>query len=186
MHKLITLSDILLLRDVVQLSSEDYTRLFAEIQNLQSLLKERKNKREPFLSSFADALEGTVKKARDWFNEEVKIANRQICILEQIMPNDELEDEKRYIQSYKCEFDKIATEFDQTIKSIRGGQFKSLKDFVKQGLFQVVAKPEFLEDFEKMFNVCLNLENLIEGLEQGAKYIIAGQRVAEITVKSRK
>jgi hypothetical protein len=167
------------------LNSEDYKRLFAEIQNLHSLIKERKNKREPFLGSFADAIESTVKKAREWFNEEVKLASRQIGLLEQIMPNESFEEEKRCLQKYKFGFDQISARFDQTIKFIRGGQLKSLKDFAKEGLFQV-AKPEFLEDFGKMFDVCLNLETLIEKLEQGAKYIIYAQRIAEITMESRK
>jgi len=163
----------------------DYKRLRAEIQNLQSLIRERQSKREPFLSSFADALEGIVKKAREWFNEEAKLANRQIGILEQILPNESFQGERADLQRYEAEFNPIATKFDNTIKLIRKRQLKSLKDFVKQGLFQI-AKPEFLEDFGKMFDVCLNLENMIERLEQGAKFITAAQRIAEITIESRK
>jgi hypothetical protein len=167
------------------LSSEDYTRLRAEIQNLQFLIKERKNKREPFLSSFADALENTVKKSREWFSEEVKMATRQIGILEQINQNQGFEEEKRCLQTYKFDFDKITKKFDVIIESIREGKFQSLKDFAKKGYFQV-ARPELIGDFEEMFDVCLNLENLIDGLEQGAKYVISAQRVAEITLNSRK
>jgi len=167
------------------MNSQDYKRLLAEIQNLQSLIRERQSKREPFLSSFADALESIVRKAREWFNEEAKLASRQIGILEQILPNESFEEEKLNLQRYKAEFDPIATKFDKTIKSIREGQLKSLKDFVRQGLFQI-ARPEFLDDFGKMFDVCLNLEDLIEKLEQGAKYITVAQRIVEITMESRK
>jgi hypothetical protein len=60
---------------------DDYKRMYAEIQNLQLLIRERKGKREPFMSSLADALENTVKKSREWFSEEVKMALRQIGIL---------------------------------------------------------------------------------------------------------
>jgi len=164
---------------------QDYKRLLAEIQNLQSLIRERQSKRHPFLSSFADALENIVKKAREWFNEEARLASRQIGILEQILPNESFAEEKLNLQRYKAEFEPIATKFDKTIKSIREGQVKSLKDFVRQGIFEI-ANPEFLDDFQKMFNVCLNLEKLIDELEQGAKYITVAQRIAEITMESRK
>lgn len=167
------------------MNSQDYKRLLAEIQNLYSLIRERQSKREPFLSSFADALDSVVKKAKEWFNEEAKLASRQIGILEQILPNESFEEERLSLQRYKLEFDQIAAKFDKTIKSIREGQLKSLKDFVREGLFQI-ARPEFLEDFGKMFDVCLNLEAMIEKLEQGAKYITVAQRIVEITMESRK
>jgi hypothetical protein len=61
----------------------------------------------------------------------------------------------------------------------------SLKDLTKKGLFQVDI-PELSGDFSKLFDVCINLENLLDGLENGAKYIISAQRVVEITLKSHK
>jgi hypothetical protein len=167
------------------MNSQDYKRLVAEIHNLQSLIRERQSKREPFLSSFADALESVVKKAREWFNEEARLANRQIGILEQVLPNESFAEEKLNLQRYKAQFDPIATKFDKTIKSIREGQFKSLKDFVSDGIFEIV-KPEFLGDFGRMFDVCLNLEKLIDELERGAKYITIAQRITEITMETRK
>ena len=167
------------------MSSQDYKRLVAEIGNLQALIKERKNKREPFLSSFADALENVVKKAREWFNEESKLASREIGILEELLPNQSFSEEKYNLERYKKKFEEIAVKFDKTIKSIGSGQVKSLKDFGKRGFFQIV-KPEFLEDFGKMFDVCLNLEELIESLEQGAKYVSFVQRITEIMMESRK
>lgn len=167
------------------MSIDDYTRMRAEIQNLQLLIRERKGKREPFMSSLADALENTVKKSREWFGEEIKMAVRQIGILEQIDPAHDFDEEKHNLQLYKIEFDQVTSKFDQIIKSIRSGQVHSLKDFTTQG-FLKVADPEFLEEFRKLFDICLRLENLLDGLENGAKYVISAQRVVEINLRANK
>jgi len=167
------------------MNPQDYKRLLGEIGNLQAIVKERQNKREPFLSSFADALEDVVKKARVWFNEESKLASREIGILEQLSPSQSFSEEKYNLEGCKKKFEEVAVKFDKTIKSIRSRQVKSLRDFVRKGFFQTSA-PEFLGDFEKMFDVCLNLEELIESLEQGAKYILSAQRITEIMIESQK
>jgi hypothetical protein len=169
----------------IEMSMDDYKRMYAEIQNLQLLIRERKGKREPFMSSLADALENTVKKSREWFSEEVKMALRQIGILEQIDQYQDFDEEKLNLKTYKLQFDNVTSHFDQIIKSIRDGQLHSLKDLTKKGLFQVDI-PELSGDFSKLFDVCINLENLLDGLENGAKYIISAQRVVEITLKSHK
>jgi hypothetical protein len=167
------------------MKSEDYKRLLGEISRLQVVVKERQDKREPFLSAFADALEHVVKKAKEWFNEETLLASREIGILEELLPDQSFSQEKFNLGVYKSEFGTVATKFDETIQSIRNGQVRRLQDFVKGGLFQV-ARPDFLEDFGKLFETCVNLETLIEKLEQGAKYISSAQRIAEIIYGAQK
>lgn len=167
------------------MKTEDYKRLLGEIGKLQVIVKERQDKREPFLSAFADALEHVVKKAKEWFNEEVQLASREISFLEELVPDQSYSEQKVYLETYKTEFGTIAARFDKTIQEIRNGQFKGLKDFVKEELFQV-ARPEFLEDFEKMFSTCLNLEKLIDSLEQVARYLSSAKRIAEIMWEAQK
>lgn len=168
------------------MKSEDYKRLLGEVGNLQVIVKERQDKREPFLSAFADSLEHVVKKAKEWFGEEIELACREIDILEELVPDQSFSEQRFHLENYKKEFGTIAAKFDTTIQEIRNGQFKGLKDFVKEGLFSAVVRPEFLEDFGKMFDTSLNLEKLIDSLETAAKYISSAQRIAEITWEARK
>ena len=166
--------------------SQDSERLLGEIGNLQTIIKERRNKREPFLSSFADALENVVKKAEYWFNEETELAGREIGILEELLPDQSFEEKKVNLQRYTKEFKKVTDEFNKTIESIRKGQIKSLKDFVEAGgLFQLVD-PEFIGHLKKIYDICLKLEELIESLEDGAKYISIALRVSNIAIEGRK
>jgi hypothetical protein len=130
-------------------------------------------------------LEHVVKKAKEWFNEEAQLADREISFLEELVPDESYNEQKLHLATYKAEFGTIASKFDNMIQEIRNGQVKRLKDFVKEGLFQV-ARPEFLEDFEKMFNTCLNLEKLIDSLEQVARHLSAAKRIAEITWEAQK
>jgi len=167
------------------MSSQDYKRLRGEIGNLQTVIKERKDKREPFLSSFADALENVVKKSKEWFNLESKLASREVAILEELLPDQSFAEEKNKLKMYHQEFEKTATKFNDTIKSMREGKIKSLKDFVEGGIFTLVT-PDFLDDFKKMFDVCVKLEELIESLERGGKYISIAQRITEIVIESQK
>jgi hypothetical protein len=164
---------------------EDYKRLLGEVDKLQAIVKERQDKREPFLSAFADALEHVVKKAKEWFNEEAKLADREISFLEELVPDQSYSEQKLHLATYRTEFGTIASKFDKTIQEIQNGQVKRLKDFVKEGLFQV-SRPEFFKDFEKMFNTCLNLERLIDSLEYVSRYLSAAKRISEITMEAQK
>jgi len=166
------------------MGKRDYKRLLGEITNLQSVIQERRNKREPFLSSFADALESVVKKAKEWFELESKLASREVAILEELLPEQGFVQEKNKLKAYNEEFEETATKFDDTITSIREKKIKSLKDFIEGGVFTLVT-PEFLNDFKKMYDVCVKLEELIESLEQGAKYISVALRMAEIYIEGR-
>jgi hypothetical protein len=166
--------------------SENYNKLLAEIGNLQSIIKERRDKREPFLGSFADALESVIKKAKEWFDLESKLASREISILEGIFPEQSYEEKKQNLERYKKEFNEVTLEFNKTIESIRKGKVRSLKDFInKGGVFQLVD-PQFLANSKKMFEVCLSLEELIDSLEDGAKYVSTALRVADIVIKGQK
>jgi len=167
------------------MKSEDYKRLLGEVDKLQAIVKERQDKREPFLSAFADALEHVVKKAKEWFNEEAKLADREISFLEELVPDESYGEYKLHLAMYKTEFGNNASKFDKMIQEIRNGQVKRLKDLVNGGLLQV-ARPEFLEDFEKMFNISLDLERLIDSLEQFARHLSAAKRIAEITWEAQK
>jgi hypothetical protein len=62
---------------------------------------------------------------------------------------------------------------------------RGLKDFIREGLFEV-ARPEFLEDFGKMFNAGLSLEKLIDSLEQTARILSSAKRINEIMWEARK
>jgi hypothetical protein len=168
------------------MKTEDYKRLLGEVDRLQAVVKERQDKREPFLGAFADALEHVVKKAKEWFNVEAQLADREISFLEELVPDQSYSEQKLYLTTYKTEFGTIASKFDKTIEEIRNGKVKRLKDFVREGLFQVVTRPEFFEDFEKMFNTCLNLEKLIDSLEYVARYLSSAKRISEITMEAQK
>jgi hypothetical protein len=116
---------------------------------------------------------------------EAELASKEIDILELLVPDQNYSEQRFYLENYKREFGIIAAKFDKIIQEIRNGQFKGLQDFVREGLF-TLARPEFLEDFGKMFDTSLNLEKLIDSLEMAAKYLSLSQRIAEITWEARK
>jgi hypothetical protein len=111
------------------MKSEDYKRLLGEVDKLEVIVKERQDKREPFLSAFADALEHVVKKAKEWFNEEAQLASREIGFLEELVPDQSYNEQRVHLTIYKTEFETIAAKFDKTIQEIRNGQFKGIERF---------------------------------------------------------
>jgi len=55
---------------------------------------ERQDKREPFFSSFIDAIEASRKKTLEWFNKEVGTANEETSIPESLFPSEDYSDHK--------------------------------------------------------------------------------------------
>lgn len=164
---------------------KDRKRLLGEVAQLQNIIQERRNKREPFLSSLADALESAVKKAKEWFESESELAKREIAILDELLPEPSLAEEESKLKAHTEEFQKTTTKFNSTIKSIREGEVKNLRDFLKgEGMFTPVP-PEFIDDLKKIFEVCVKLEELIERLEQSAKYISVAFRIVKIYAEGK-
>jgi len=166
------------------MGEEEYSRLIERIERLQQIIRERHSKREPFMSSFADALENVVKRTKEWFNEEVDLAKEELDILEELFPDEDFGDDKSKLMDIVKEFNKTTSKFDKTIMSIKKGEIKSLRDVTQKGLFSV-AKPEFIEDFSKLFSISLELEELIESLEERARFIRYAQRIWEIMSRRR-
>lgn len=150
--------------------SEKYKRLTELVEQLMDLMRERQNKREPFMSSFADALKGVVDKTREWFNEEVALAKKELEALEGLVPFEDFSSDRSKLTQVVEEFNETAQKLDETVKSVKNGEVKTLKDFSEGGILSF-AKPEFIEHITKLYNVSLKLENLIESLEQRARYL---------------
>ncbi len=165
------------------MGKEDYQRYLGEISNLQKTIQERKNKREPFLSSFADALVSIVQKIREWFDSECELASREISILEQLNPDEEFDEEKENLKEFGKEFTEIASQFEETIKSIKERKIESLKDLGESTF--AGFEPSFLTDIKAIYDICVKLEELIISLEKSAKYISRILRTVEIVTKGQ-
>lgn len=150
--------------------SEEYNRLVELVEQLQVIMRERRNKREPFLSSFADALKNVVDRTREWFNEETNLAEREIGILEEVVPLEDFSSDKSKLMQIIKEFGETAQNLDETVNSVKSGEINTLKDFSEGGGLSF-GKPEFIGDISKLYDISLRLENLIESLEQRARYL---------------
>jgi len=166
------------------MSEDEYTRLAERIERLQNIIRERQSKREPFISSFGDALENIAKRAREWFNEEADLAEEELEILKELFPDEDFSDDKSNLTEIMREFNETINKFNTTISSIKSGEIKSLKDIAEKEVF-AIAKPEFIEDLSKLFNLSLKLEELIDSIEERARYIRYTQRIMEIILRRR-
>ena len=152
--------------------SQEFERLMELVEELQVIMRERSNKREPFLSSFADALKNVVDKTREWFNEEVNLAERELGTLEELVPSEDFSGDRSKLMQIVKEFGETAQKLDESVKSVKSGEIKTLKDLTKErGLFASVS-PEFITDISKLYGISVELEELIESLEQRARYLI--------------
>jgi DNA mismatch repair ATPase MutS len=163
---------------------KEYEAMMEKVEQLQEIIKERRNKHEPFLSSFVDALKHVVSRAKEWFDEEVSLAEKEIALLEELVPVEDFSDDKSKLAEIENKFNNSIRKFDEMINSVKSGKIKRLKDFTKEGMVGVV-KPEFIEELLEMYNISVELENLIESLEERARYITYPLNIIRALAKLR-
>jgi hypothetical protein len=151
--------------------SEAFDRLAELVEQLQVLMRERLNKREPFLSSFADLLKNVVDKTREWFNEEVNLAEKEVGILEELVPLEDFSSDRSKLMQIMREFNETAQKLDDIVKSVKNGDIKTLKDLAEGGGLLTPVTPEFITEISKLYTTSQELEDLIESLEQRARYL---------------
>lgn len=169
---------------MLKLGEENYTQLSDEISQLQIMIKERRDKRGPYLSSFIDAIENFRKKAVQWFYEETSITNAEIGILERLFPFEDYTDYKLKLENLIKEFSERDRELSEILESVKDEKIKRLRDLIEEKTFGI-GEPRFLKIFSEMFSIALKLEELIESLEEIARTVTYTRRLLEIELGRR-
>jgi len=166
------------------------------LDELESLLKERQQKRPSYLKVLLDSVPYIREKASEWFNYEAKIAQNEIKLLEHIMPETTREWEIQ-LQNIEHKFEKASQSLDKIAEKVKKGKVTSISEiYEREPEERIIPLPSLKEKQEEeslnlassfldILDAAQNLEGLIQRVEREATRTLTLRRLVKIELESR-
>lgn len=167
------------------------------LDELEALLKERQKKRPSYLKVLLDSVPYIRDKASEWFNYEARIAQKEIELLEQIMP--EVTSEwKIQLQNIRHKFEMASQSLDKIAEKVKKGEVTSISDiYEREPKKRIIPLPSLLKEkqeeealnlaasFLDILDTARNLEDLIQTLEREANRTLTLRKLVKIELESK-
>lgn len=166
------------------------------LDELESLLKERQLKRPSYLKVLLDSVPYVREKASEWFNYEVNIAQKEIELLEHIMP-EIVTEWKTQLQRIRVKFNDASQSLDKIAEKVKKGKVASIGEIYERKPEEPIIPPSLLREKEEEESLNLassfldildsakNLEDLIKILEREAKRTLTLRRLVLLELESK-
>jgi len=164
---------------------------------LESLLEERQQKRPSYLKVLLDSVPYIRDKASEWFEEEVRLAQKEIKLLEQVMPESTKEWEME-LHRIRTKFGKAGESLDKIAEKVKKGKVISISEiyrgkpeeryFPPPTLIREKQEEEALDlasSFLDILDAAKNLEDLIQRVEREAIRTLTLRRLVKIELGTK-
>jgi len=167
------------------------------LDELESMLMERRRKRPSYLKVLLDSVPYIRSKASEWFSYEVDVAQREIELLEHIMPDTTIEWEMD-LRRIKAKFKKASQSLDKIAEKVKKGKIASIGEiYERQPKKRIIPLPpptkekqeeeqlDLASSFVGVLDAAKNLEDLIHAIEKEAKRTLTLRRLVKIELESK-
>lgn len=166
------------------------------LDELESLLKQRTTKRMSYIAVFLNAIPSVSEKASNWFNFEAEAVEREMELLEHVMP-EETERWKAELNSVRIKFAKASNSLENIAKRAEKGEIKSVSEIYKRPAEGFIPTIEEVEEAEEegalnvasslleLWDAASDLEKLINKVELEAKRTLRLRRLVRIELKGK-
>ncbi|MCP8307434.1 MAG: hypothetical protein H3Z52_02085 [archaeon] len=161
------------------------------LDELESLLKERPKERTSLVKAFIASIPLIRTKADEWFNYEVGVLEKEMGLLENVIPERIPEWTKR-LEDIKSKFSKSINSMDKTVKEVEEGKIISLSEIYrgrKPSFPTLPTEEEKVEDLTAnlldIFDSAQELEKLINEVETEARRTLLLRRLLKIELDQR-
>lgn len=169
------------------------------LDELESLLQDRKQKRMTFLASFLDSFSPISEGSRKWFNYEAEAVEKEIELLNSIMPEE--------TSAWKSELEEIRQKFERALQGIKGvakkaekGEVKSVGDIYKRPsrgeVIELIppkrrskreqAPLDIAESLLEIWDAASELEKLVNKVEHEAIRTLRLRRLVKLEIREQK
>lgn len=169
------------------------------LDELEALLQERERKRMTFLATFLDSLDPMREGSRRWFTYETKAVEKEIELLNVIMP-EETPAWKGELGQIKKKFERALQYVAEVAKRAKRGEVKSVDEIYKRPSAKkgiIVLPPPLRRSKEKeaplditeslleIWDAASELENLVKKVEREAIRTLRLRRLVRLEIKER-
>ena len=166
------------------------------LDELESLLKERTTKRISYLAVFLSAIPSVSEKASNWFSYEAEAVEREIELLEHIVP-EETERWKAELNGVRIKFANASKSLENIAKRAEEGEIRSVSEIYERparGRIPTIVEVEGAEEegalnvassLLELWDAASDLEKLINKVEREANRTLRLRRLVRIELKGR-
>ena len=167
------------------------------LDQLESLLMERRRKRPFYLKVLLDCVPHVKSKASEWFRYEVNVAQKEIELLEHIMPETTIEWEIE-LRKIKAKFKNASQSLDKIAEEVHKGKVASIGEiYEREPKERIISLPSLSKkkqeeeqlnlasSFLDILDAAKNLENLIQIVEREANRTLTLRRLVKMELESK-
>ncbi len=168
------------------------------LDQLESMLTERQRKRPFYLKVLLDSVPYIKSKASEWFTYEVDVAQREMELLEHIMPETTVEWEVD-LRRIKAKFKKASQSLDKIAEKVKQGKVTSIGEIYEREPKEhdIIPIPpssnekqegeelDLASSFLGIMDAAEKLEELIHTIEREANRTLILRKLVKIELKSK-
>lgn len=156
------------------MKTEDVDRILSELEQIR---KGRRERGDVFVDSVLEASKTIQSRYEKWYGKAISELYREIQLMDELVPNEELEKHKSDLFAVESKFNKNKTELKKFIETIEQGRIKSFEDIrtsQRQNGDALLTMPDIQDSTKKTIDLsvvydALSIAREIEEIEKSVE-----------------